>query len=131
MVEDYLNRLARVQESASGKTTLYMTPAGVTSGGDSLIHQAMLAAGLSNFAKKPGWQSLPLERLAYERPELVAAAYFDTRTNHPSSWSASRHPVAKRELSQTDQVKLEGAWLACGGWYILEAVEALAAGGNQ
>ena len=131
LVDEYFDRLDRLQQRTSGEATLYMTPAGVTSGGDSLIHQAILAAGLTNFAKKSGWHSLPLERLAYERPDLVAAAYFETRTNHPSSWSASRHPVAKRELSEADTVALEGAWLACGAWYILEAVEALADGADQ
>ena len=128
VIDDYLRRLEAVQKTASGRSTLYMTPAGVTSGGNSLIHQAMMAAGLTNFAERSGWHSLPLERLAYERPDLVAAAYFETRTNHETGWSPSRHPIAQRELTQSDRVDLEGAWLSCGGWFILEAIETLAAG---
>lgn len=131
VVDAYLARLAAVEDKAAGNSTLYMTPAGVTSGGNSLIHQAIISVGLTNFADRAGWHSLPLERLAYERPELVATAYFDTRSNHNTTWSPSRHPMAKRELTQSERVDLEGAWLSCGGWFILEAVEALADGAPE
>lgn len=126
VIADYNQRLSSIKASASGKSTLYMTPTGVTSGGKSMAHKMLLAAGLTNFSEKPGWHSLPLERLAYQRPELVAAAFYDAKTNHGNGWSAARHPIAKRELAEADVVVLEGAWLACGGWFILEAIEALA-----
>ena len=128
LVQSYLERLATIQATTHEKSTLYMTPSGLTSGGNSMIHEAMMAAGLKNFANRNGWHSLPLERLAYERPDLVTAAFFGVRTNHQHGWSAARHPVAKRELSETDLVALDSAWLSCGGWYIVEAVEALAEG---
>ena len=96
-----------------------------------MIHQAMLAAGLSNFIKRDGWHSIPLERLAYERPELVATSFYDTSRVHGSRWSASRHPIAERELSEAERVELEGAWTACGAWFVLDAIEALAAGAAE
>lgn len=131
LVSDYNTRLDRIAESATSTSTLYMTPSGVTSGEGSLIHDALLAAGLENYMQKSGWHSLPLEALAYSRPGLVATSYFDSRSSSQSRWSAARHPVAKRELATTDQVALEGAWTACGGWFILNAVEALSAGAAQ
>lgn len=131
LVAEYHERLNKIKATATGKSTLYMTPAGVTSGGNSLIHKAMLAAGLSNFAEREGWHALPLEQLAYERPDLVAASFFDTRSNHGGSWSASRHPIAQRELTEADLVRLQGAWTACGAWFVLEAVEALADGATE
>ncbi|MEM7460412.1 MAG: ABC transporter substrate-binding protein [Pseudomonadota bacterium] len=131
VARDYLERLEKVSSDASGQSTLYMTPAGVTTGGGSLVHEALLAAGLENYASRSGWQSLPLERLAYERPDLVAAAYFDVRSNHGSGWSATRHPIAKRELTEAETVELEGAWLGCGGWFLVEAIEALAEGATD
>ncbi|MEM7640773.1 MAG: ABC transporter substrate-binding protein [Pseudomonadota bacterium] len=131
LVQSYQARLAQVQTSASDRSTLYMTPSGVTSGGNSMIHEAMVAAGLRNFADRQGWHSLPLERLAYERPDLITAAFFGVRTNHQHGWSAARHPVAKRELSETDMIKLDSAWLSCGGWYVIEAIEALAEGAAE
>ena len=42
--------------------------------------------------------------------------------------SATRHPIAKRELSEGERVDLDGAWLSCGGWFLIEAIEALAEG---
>ena len=131
VVADYTSRLAKIRNSATGISTLYMTPSGVTSGEGSLIHEALLAAGLENYMQKSGWHSLPLEALAYSRPGLIATSYFGSRERQQSKWSAARHPIAKRELATADQISLEGAWTACGGWFILNAVEALSAGASQ
>ncbi|MEL6529510.1 MAG: ABC transporter substrate-binding protein [Pseudomonadota bacterium] len=120
-------RLAAV---ASGKTpskeALYMTPYGFTTGEGTLTNELITTAGLLNFQDRPGWNPLPLERLAYERPDLVAAAYFEGKTNHEDNWSAARHPVARAQMRDLPVVPLQGAWMACGGWFQLEAVEALA-----
>lgn len=131
VAQDYLDRLDRIAADAIGKSTLYVTPSGVTTGGNSLIHKAMLAAGLENFTTRSGWHDLPLERLAYERPDLVAAAYFDVQPDYRHGWTAARHPIAKRELAETKRVDLEGAWLGCGGWFLVEAIEALAEGAGR
>lgn len=128
LVTDYRTQLAEIRESATEKTALYITPSGVTSGSGSLVHDAMLAAGLTNYLDKPGWHSLPLEGLAYERPDLVAASFFGTHSNHQSLWSAARHPVAQRELEAPVRVDLDGAWTSCGGWFIADAVKALSEG---
>ena len=105
---------------------LYMTPAGVTSGPGSLIHEMLTAAGLDNFQARPGWRSIPLERLAYEQPDLIAAAFFGSPTNHPHGWSPARHPVARAQLAERAVVPIEGAWTACGAWFLMDAAEALA-----
>lgn len=131
LVEEYRGRLSSIRATASGKTAMYMTPAGVTTGSGSLVHEMLEAAGLENFQSRPGWRSLPLERLAYEQPDLVAAAFFESLTNHPDAWSASKHPVARDQLANRDVVPLSGAWTACGGWFLMDAVEALAEGARQ
>ena len=128
LIAEFSQRLTRIRADASGKSTLYMTPTGVTTGGETMVHQMMQAAGLNNFVDTPGWHSLPLERLAYERPDMVAAAFFGARPDPRNAWSPTRHPIAKQEMRETPRVDLEGAWIGCGGWFILEAVEALAAG---
>ena len=38
-----------------------------------------------------------------------------------------RHPVAKEQMREQPTVMLQGAWTSCGGWYLLDAIEALAA----
>ena len=128
VIVDFRERLDRIRAAPSGKSILYITPTGVTTGGETMMHEMLQTAGLNNFMDQPGWHSLPLERLAYERPDMVAAAFYGARTDHENVWSPSRHPIAKRELAETHRVDLEGAWLSCGGWFILEAVEALAEG---
>ena len=113
------------------REVLYMTPAGVTAGEGTLVHELFVAAGLRNFQDRPGWNPLPLERLAYERPDLIAAAFFESATNHVDNWSAARHPVARAQLRELPVVPLEGSWTSCGGWFLLDAVEALAKAGEN
>ena len=129
VVAEMRARLARLSFSTAPRASaLYMTPSGVTTGPGSLVHEILVAAGLANFQTQPGWQPIPLERLAYESPDLVVASFFDTRSNHPDAWSPMRHPVARTQLAGRSVVALSGAWTACAGWFLLDAVEALAAG---
>ncbi len=124
VVSEMEARLQALQENDRVKA-LYMTPAGVTTGSGSLVHEMLLAANLENFQTQPGWRSIPLERLAYEQPELVVTAFFDTKTNHPDAWSAMAHPIARAQLRERPSVSLNGAWTACGGWFLMDAIEAL------
>lgn len=119
-------RLSRLGESSFRKSALYVTPTGVTSGPGTLVHDMLLAAGLRNFQSEPGWHSMPLERLAYEQPDVVAAAFFNASTTQPAMWSAMRHPVARRQIKNQPMVSIDGSWTACGGWFLLDAIEALA-----
>jgi iron complex transport system substrate-binding protein len=129
LVADMDRRLAALADRPGRhREVLYMTPAGVTAGEGTLVHELFVAAGLRNFQDRPGWNPLPLERLAYERPDLIAAAFFESQTNHVDNWSAARHPVARAQLRELPVVPLEGAWTSCGGWFLIDAVEALAEG---
>jgi len=119
-------RLAAIRP-AQRRTALYMTPAGFTTGPGSLVDELLRAAGLENFETAPGWRPLPLERLAGERPDMVATGFFDTHSTATDSWSSARHPLARRQLQARPVVALDGAWIACGGWFLVDAVEALAA----
>ncbi|WP_299329044.1 ABC transporter substrate-binding protein [Parasphingopyxis sp.] len=119
-------RLAAISERrGTPAATLYMTSAGVTTGEGTLVHELLLAAGVTNFQDRPGWNPIPLERLAYDRPALIALAFFGA-TNHVDSWSAAQHPVAQAQIEQLPVVPIEGAWTSCGGWFLIDAVEALA-----
>lgn len=122
---------ALARESGERPATLYMTPAGVTAGEGTLVHELLRAAGLANFQERGGWNPIPLERLAYERPDLVAAAaFFGSGSEQVDRWSAARHPVAQAQLTELPVVPLEGAWTSCGGWFLLDAIEALARAGR-
>ena len=128
LVAETQTRLDALSENPEKKTALYMTPAGVTTGPGSLVHEMIVAAGLRNFQAEPGWRSLPLERLAYEQPDVIAAAFFGTLTNHPDAWSPMKHPIARAQLGSHTTVPLEGAWTSCNGWFLIEGIEALAEG---
>ena len=132
LVADMDRRLkALAERSGPQREVLYMTPAGVTAGEGTLVHELFVAAGLRNFQNRPGWTPLPLERLAYDRPDVIAAAFFESKTNHVDNWSAARHPVARAQLRELPVVALEGSWTSCGGWFLLDAVEALATAGEN
>ena len=130
LVREMDDRLSAMQGQPSGRSVLYMTPTGVTSGPGTLVHEMLMAAGLQNFEGRKGWHDLPLERLAYEAPDIVAASFFDSHTNHASLWSAMRHPIARKQMLGLPTAMLDGAWTSCGGWFLLDAIEALAEVGN-
>jgi iron complex transport system substrate-binding protein len=126
-VADMDARLTKAARPDSGVTALYLTTGGWTSGHDTLVGDLMEAAGLSNLENRSGWRPLPLERLARQDPDLIATAFFGSDTQGRGNWASSTHPVTLRMLAITPTVTLDGAWTSCGGWFLVDAVEALAA----
>ncbi len=128
LVVEMENRLTSLAPSENQSTILYMTSKGAVAGENTLIGELLGLAGYENFRAAPGWGSLPLERLAYESPDVIAAGFFDTGDIVSDIWSPSRHPVAQRRLAQSPVVDLPGAWTACSSWSLLDVLDALAAG---
>lgn len=114
---------------AQGPTALYVTPGGVTTGGGSLIDAIIQAGGFRNYTGGTGWRDLPLEQLTRADPDLIIASFFDAR--QPQPWSSARHPVARRLMQERPFVAMDGAVTACGGWFVLDAVEQLRAARTQ
>ena len=124
---------ARVAGRSGGggrPTALYLTPGGVSAGPGTLVHELLAAAGYDNFLAEPGFREIPLERLARERPDRLVPAFYDAPEAHAGHWSAARHPLVRALFAEGPTTALSGAWTACGGWFLLDAVEALAAAGN-
>ena len=130
IVNKMTTRLNALEKREHKPMALYVTPAGTTSGPGTLIDEMIVAAGLENFESSPGWRSLPLERLAYEQPDMIAAAFFDTNKTERHGWSAMRHPIAREQMKNLPTVDLKGSWMSCGAWFAIEAVEALAQSGS-
>jgi iron complex transport system substrate-binding protein len=124
LARDMDQRLAAIQP-APDQAVLYVTPGGVTSGTGTLVNELIEAAGLSNFQQRSGWHSLPLEELTLRQPELLATAFYNAKTNHFNFWSAARHPMIRRQFDQARKIELEGATTACGGWFLMDAIETL------
>lgn len=128
VVADMEARLAAIRPAGKPPKTLYTTPGGVTTGPGSLIDEMMETAGLRNFQTKPGWRSLPLETLVYSRPDMIAAARFENAQN---AWSAASHPIVRAQSHDLPVADLEGAWITCGGWFLVDAIEAMAEVGRE
>lgn len=131
-VADLETRLAAINPPAQRKSALYLTPAGFTSGPGALVHELLIAAGLRNFETAPGWRSVSLERLAYEQPRVIAAAFFEgSLAQRTDAWNPLRHSLVRRKLKGLPRVVLPSAWTACGGWFLIDTVERLNAVAND
>jgi iron complex transport system substrate-binding protein len=86
----------------------------------------MARAGLSNFEASSGWSTLPLERLASDRPDIIVAAFYGENGADSDQWSAARHPIAAAQLRGRPVARLSGASVSCGAWYVLDAMETMA-----
>lgn len=131
IVREMDERLGAIDKTDTRQSVLYMTSGGATSGPGTLVHEMLLAAGRDNYERRPGWHSIPLERLAYDRPDAVAAAYFDENVDRAAVWSSMRHPLARRQMQELPTVVLEGAWTSCGAWFLVDAVEAIASARSE
>ena len=120
-------RLARARAQSRGGRALYLAPSGVAAGAGTFVHHLIEEAGLDNFDDGRGWSAIPLERLAYETPDVHAVPRFD-KTDHNVVWTPFRHPVAVRRVRAGPTIPIDGATTSCGGWFLADAVEALAAG---
>ncbi|NNF16652.1 MAG: ABC transporter substrate-binding protein [Gammaproteobacteria bacterium] len=126
LVSEMEHRLLELQRAPRRLPSLYVTPGGVTTGPGSLVHEVLEAAGLSNFELQKGWRPVPLERLAGSRPDLLVAASFGQKSAHVDAWTLARHPLMMELMDAVPRVDIDGAWTSCGGWFLLDAIEALA-----
>ena len=120
-------RLQKIAKLKHQQKTLYVTPSGVTSGPGSLVHEILLAAGLENYVQTPGWHPMPLEHMVYENPDVIATAFYESDNNQRNAWTLTNHPVAQNIFANSQLASVQGAWTACGGWFVIDAIEALAA----
>lgn len=129
LIAQFDARLAALPTPETQPSMLYLTSGGAAAGRDTSIGAWIKRAGFENFQQNTGWREIPLERLAYETPNFIAAGFFDTHPSHQNLWSPARHPIAQRSLRDTRIVNLPGAWTACSGWFVMNAVEAMADAG--
>jgi iron complex transport system substrate-binding protein len=129
LVADFDRRLSAIKP-ATGVSALYMTPSGMTTGPGSMIDLMMTRAGLTNFETQKGWNPLPLEGLTIAKPDMAVTAFFQGNALGRDTWSSARHPVAINIMRQLPVAALDGSTISCGGWFAMDAVEALAEKGR-
>jgi iron complex transport system substrate-binding protein len=111
-------------------STLYLTAGGVSTGSGTMVDRMMRQAGLVNFQKQPGWHPISVEDLARAQPDIVAFARFGDQTDDQDQWSLTRHPVVTRMLGDRPVASFDGATTTCAGWFVVDAIEAMAAQGH-
>lgn len=128
LADDVARRMARLSQGGDepAREVLYLSSTGASAGAGTLIDEIIRAAGHRNFTRRSGWNFLSLERLAYEQPEMLALAFFSAEDSVLDAWSPASHPVARRQIRDLPTVHLDASWVSCGGWFLVEAVEALA-----
>ena len=122
-------RLARAAApDASGRgwpSGLYLVPGGVSAGSGTLPDELLRAAGIANFETRSGYPPIPLERLAYQQPDLYAVAFLGSTAAYEGSWSAFNHRIVRERLRTGRVALLDGSWMACAGPGVVEAVAVL------
>ncbi len=110
----------------SGKSALYLTPGGVTTGAGTMMDAILKTAGLENAAKGAGWMDLPLEQLVLSPPDLSVTAFFGFGSDAQDRWSVARHPVMRRILKESAAIDLTESRLTCPAWFVADEAAALA-----
>jgi iron complex transport system substrate-binding protein len=128
--EDLVRRmdaeLAASRGAWAGKGALYLTPGGFTAGGGTLIDAMLRAAGLANLARGPGFQPVPLERLALDPPSALVQGFFDSVVNALQRWSPGRHRIVRRLEAEKSVVSLPASILGCPAWFAADGSLAIA-----
>lgn len=128
LIADMNSRLEAVRARAAGKgrSALYLTPGGFTSGADTFIDAVIKAAGLENAGAaggRAGWYDLNLESIVLNPPDLIIGSFFDLKTSRMNHWSVARHSLVKEMLETRPSVIVPGRYVACSAWFFVEAVE--------
>lgn len=119
-------QLAAGQGAWRGQSALYLTSGGFTAGPGTLIDAILRAAGLSNAAEGPGYQSIPTERLVLHPPRRVVLGFFDEGSVAEQQWGLGRQTTLRRVLAGRTIGALSPAVSGCPAWFVGDAVEQLA-----
>lgn len=106
----------------------YVTPGGVTTGRNTLVHDVLIAAGLRNLAAETGasgWQTIELERLVMASPDVMVVGFHDLAYNVSNPWRLGRHASLRAMLESRPTVYVDSRILACPTWFFVDAVEDL------
>lgn len=125
LVEHMNGRLLEAQQAGQGRSAVYLTAGGFTSGPGSLMDAVLRAAGFRNAVARPGYQPLGVERILLHPPALVVRGFFDLAR---SDWRGSgRHPAVARIMARRASASLPGAALTCPAWFAADGAALLAA----
>ena len=120
-------QLADSRGAWKGARALYLTSGGGSAGPGTLIDAMLVAAGLTNVQRRPGYSRASLESLVLNPPRGVVAAYFDRRSLAASHWSPGGSGALGKALFGHVLAVLPASLAACPAWFAGDAVQAIAA----
>jgi iron complex transport system substrate-binding protein len=125
------DQLSAAKGAWGGREALYLTSGGFTAGSGTLIDSIMRAAGLSNAAQAPGYQSVSLERLVLQPSPAFVLGFFDAESLADQPWAPGRQAALRRLVDAGAIGALSPAVSGCPAWFAGDAVEQLAAGARR
>jgi len=127
LMEDYRARLDQMRVLPKSKLrAAYVTPSGFTAGRGTFVDEIIQLAGFSSYAAArnlTGWQSLPLEDIILDPPDIFIASFFDSNLERQSGWSMARHKRLEKILADIPTIFLPGRLLSCNGLFLVDAAE--------
>ncbi|MBL4800646.1 MAG: ABC transporter substrate-binding protein [Emcibacter sp.] len=132
-IHDHQQRLIRLTEKIARSEnikpklrTAYITPGGVTAGKNTFINNIIKLSGLIPISEELGligWQTLPLEALIQNPPDLIIGSFFNQDNIHVSNWSLTHHNRIKEMLATIPTITVPGRYLSCNGIFSVDAAE--------
>ncbi len=119
--------LAAAAGAWRGKSALYLTSGGATSGGGTLVDATMRAAGLRNSARTHGYSELSLESLVAHPPAAIVGGFFDSAAITRQPWGIGRHRVLRDLMRRDALVSLPASILGCPAWFAADGAARIAA----
>jgi iron complex transport system substrate-binding protein len=124
-------QLAAGKGAWGGRSALYLTSAGFTTGSGTLVDAIMTGAGLKNAAPGPGYRSVSLERLIVHPPGGFVLGFFDAFGLTQQEWGPGRNSVLQRLIRGRTIGQLPASESGCPAWFAGDAVQGLAAGARR
>jgi iron complex transport system substrate-binding protein len=130
MVAEMQSRLAAMPALPAhdhAPTAALYQPNGMTATQGTLIHEALVVAGLQNLAvirSLPNYAQLPLEVLLLDRPDLLVMNNYDQAA--PSlAQELLRHPALTKTFTAASTVVIPAQTWSCGSPNIVRAIQRL------
>lgn len=129
--KEFINQYKkRFEELASKKKEnlkiAYVTPSGITAGVGTSVNDIIKLSGFQSYAAAHGlngWQSLPVELLVMDPPDMFITGYFEKGAVTQSRWSLSRHDQIFEMMQKIPTTNIPSSFMSCNGLFIVDAAE--------
>ena len=126
-IELYKKRYAALKKKPRKNLKIaYVTPSGTTAGVGTSVDDIIKLSGFQSYAAAHGlngWQSLPVELLVMDPPDMFITGYFEDGAVTQSRWSISRHDQIFKMMQNTPTTNIPSSLMSCSGLFLVDAAE--------